>query len=223
MNSHPSTAPQVHSSTGQRHCSAGCQGAARASRGAGGFSRRERVAHDRPRRSYTLVELLLVCVILGIAGSLLIPHMVGRDVMACQAAVRMIIGDLSFAQSDALSHQELRRVHFYDDGSGYCLTRITQAQLAAPFDPGTADYLIDPLLGGQYIIKIVGDKRFAGVSIESAEIDGGSRNLHYDAMGGTINTTGGAGLGGTIRVTSADDSYDITIAPFTGKLTVTRL
>src|SRR6185503_16429784 len=33
------------------------------------------------RRSYTLIELLLVCTILGIAGTLLIPNIVGRDIM----------------------------------------------------------------------------------------------------------------------------------------------
>jgi len=176
-----------------------------------------------PRRSYTLIELLLVCAILGISGALLIPRLVGRDIMACQSAVRLIIGDLSFTQADALAHQELRRVHFYDDGSGYCVLRITQAQLNQDFDPDTADYLFDPLLGGEYIVNFATDSRFEGVTIASVDIDGGERDLHYDSMGGTINTAGGPGTGGAIRVNKGNETYDITISPFTGKLTVTKV
>jgi type II secretory pathway pseudopilin PulG len=176
-----------------------------------------------PRRSYTLIELLLVCAILGIAGSLLIPQIVGRDIMACQAAVRLIIGDVTFAQSDALAHQEYRRIHFNDDGSGYSISRVTQAELAAPFNAATADYINDPLQGGPYIVNLGADERFNGVTIESVAIDGGGEDLHFDSLGGTVTSTGAAGLGGTIVVAAPNDRYQITISPFTGKLTVIRL
>lgn len=174
-------------------------------------------------RSYTLIELLLVCAILGIAGTLLIPNIVGRDIMACQAAVRLIIGDITFAQSDALARQEFRRINFPADGSGYSISRVSQAQLAAPFNAGTADYIHDPLSGGNYIVNLTTDNRFAGVTIESVAIDGGQRNLHFDALGGTITGAGAVGSGGTIVVASANERYEIRIAPFTGKLTVVRL
>jgi len=180
-------------------------------------------AARQPRRSYTLIELLLVCAILGIAGTLLIPQIVGRDIMACQAAVRMIIGDISFAQSDALAHQELRRVHFNADGSGYSISRITQAQLAQPFDAATADYIVDPLAGGNYAVNLAADSRFAGVTISSVDIDSGGHDLQFDALGGTVTSAGAVGAGGSIVVQSASESYRITISAFTGKLTVQRL
>jgi type II secretory pathway pseudopilin PulG len=182
-----------------------------------------RFAAHGPRRSYTLIELLLVCAILGIAGSLLIPQIVGRDIMACQAAVRLIIGDITFAQSDALAHQEIRRVHFNDDGSGYSISRVSQAELATPFDPDAADYIHDPLGGGTYIVNLLGDDRFTGVTIESVDIDSGGKDLHFDALGGTLSSSGTVGAGGTIIVSSANDRYQIDIAPFTGKITVTQL
>lgn len=175
-----------------------------------------------PRRSYTLIELLLVCAILGISGALLIPQIVGRDIMACQAAVRLIIGDITFAQSDALAHQEIRRVHFNDDGSGYSISRVTQSQLSTPFDPDAADYILDPLSGGQYIVNIATDDRFSGVSIEAVDIDSGGRDLTFDSLGGTITSSGTVGAGGTIVVSSANDSYTISISPFTGKITVAQ-
>lgn len=181
-------------------------------------------AGDRTaRRSYTLIELLLVCAILGLCGTLLIPQIVGRDVMACQAAVRLIIGDITFAQSDALSHQEMRRVHFNDDGSGYSISRVTQAQLGQPFDPDDADYISDPMHGGDYIVNLEDDDRFNGVVIESVNIDAGGEDLHFDELGGTITSSSGVGEGGEITVSSPNDGYKIMISPFTGKLTVQQL
>jgi hypothetical protein len=175
------------------------------------------------RRSYTLIELLLVVAILGIAGTLLIPNIVGRDIMACQAAVRLIIGDVSFGQADALAHQEIRRIHFNEDGSGYTISRVSETQLAIPYDPDTADFIHDPLEGGEYVVDLVTDGRFDGVTITSINLENGGHDLHFDSLGGVINTSNGPGVGGSIVITSANDSYRLTISPFTGKLTVEQL
>ncbi len=186
----------------------------------------------RGHLGYTLIELIIVLAVLGVSAALLVPHMVNRDWMNAQAAVRLIIGDLSFAQSDALAHQEFRRLHFYEDGRGYCLVRISQAQLGQPFDEGETDhdYIVDPLgrpgSSGNYVIDFVHDDRFRGVSISSASIDGGGRDLQYDALGGTIMAGGSSGIpgiGGTIVVQSGTERYQITIGAFTGKLSVQKL
>ena len=76
------------------------------------------------KRGYTLIELMVVIAVMGLAGAMIIPHMVGRGHLAVQAAVQQLIADLSFAQSDALARQEMRRVYFYPDGRGYALIRV---------------------------------------------------------------------------------------------------
>ena len=182
----------------------------------------------RGRSGYTLIELLLVVALLGLAATLLIPNLVGRDAMRVQAAVRKIIGDLSFAQSDALAHQEYRRVHFYADGRGYAIERVTQATYATPFDPDTADYILDPIssttgAGGRFITDFSIDTRFEGVVITAVDIDNGESHLVYDPLGGTLRAGELPGAGGTIQLTSGTDVYEISIAPFTGKLSVARV
>lgn len=176
---------------------------------------------------YTLIELLIVIAILGISSALLVPYMVNRDTMNVQSAVRRVIGDLSFAQSDALAHQQLRRVHFYPDGHGYCITRIADADLSQPFNQATADYVRDPLAGpgsgGDYIVDFSVDERFKGIAIESSSIDGNGHDLHFDSMGGTIMSGGVPGTGGNVVLASGPERYRISISPFTGKLTVVKL
>lgn len=189
------------------------------------------VVHRQPsttwtRRSsgYTLIELVMVIGLLGLAASLLIPYMVERSTLESQAAVRHIVADLSFAQSDALAHQEMRRVHFYDDGRGYCIVRITEANFGAEFDPDTALYVRDPLApagyAGHYIIDFTESDRFANISITDVNIDNNQRHITYDALGGTVMSGDLPGTGGYIEVTSEDVVYRINITPFTGKLTV---
>ena len=177
--------------------------------------------------AYTLIELLIVIAVLGIAGALLIPHLAYKDSLASQAAVRLLISDLSFAQSDALANQEFRRVYFYPDGTGYCIFRITEAEFDLPFDPNTADYIDDPLHvvgdSGGYIVDFTTKNRFDNVSINLVSIDGGNVYVTYDALGGTVMTGNAPGTGGQLRVRAADNIYQIDIAPFVGKLTVTKI
>ncbi len=187
-----------------------------------------RIGHRRTVTcAYTLIELLIVIVVLGIAGALLIPHLAYKDSLASQAAVRLLISDLSFAQSDALANQEYRRVYFYPDGSGYCIFRVTEANFNDLFDPDLADYIDDPLgvVGdsGGYIVDFTTKNRFDNVSINSVSIDGGNLYVTYDALGGTVMTGNAPGTGGQIRVQAADNIYEIDIAPFVGKLTVTKM
>lgn len=191
------------------------------------------------RAGYTLIELIIVVALLGTAGAILVPHLVDLKKLEVQAAVRTVIADLSFAQSDALANQEYRRVHFYEDGRGYCLIRLAEADFFKAFDysdgatvADTPDYIIDPLGGAgnleRYAVDFRSDDRYKNVVIESALIEGvglspSGSDITYDSLGGTVRSPGVPGRGGKIVVSSEDERYEITIAPFTGKLSVRRL
>lgn len=182
------------------------------------------------KRAYTLIEMLIVVALLGIAGALLIPHLVHQDNLTAQSAVRLLIADLSFAQSDSLANQELRRVQFLQEdgiGYGYCIVRMTEAAFDDAFDLATADYISDPLgvVGepGRYIVDFRTENRFDGVSIIISNFDGANQYITYDTLGGTIMTGNAPGIGGQIQLQVQDVIYQIDVSPFTGKLTVTRL
>ncbi|MHC5002511.1 MAG: pilus assembly FimT family protein [Planctomycetota bacterium] len=179
-------------------------------------------------RAYTLIELLIVIGLLGVAASLVMPRLVGRDSLILQAAVRQVIADLSFAQADALAHQGYRRVVFFDDGTGYALIRVTESTFNDPFDPAdTSQYVTDPLASsaesGLYIVDFTQDHRFEGVTISDVAIDGSNRFVTFDALGGTVASGLIPGLGGLVDLTFDGASYRVNIEPFTGKLIVTKL
>lgn len=191
--------------------------------------RRRLAARRRPVSAYTLIELLIVIAILGIAGALVVPRLVARDALKLQAAVRLIVSDLSFAQSDALAHQEYRRVQFFDDGGGwgggYAIVRVTESNFNDAWDEDAADYIDDPLRSGgdaRYVVDFEADDRFNGVRVWSW-IDDGNRYVTYDALGGTVSDVGVPGISGFVIVEHGTMRYTISVAPFTGKLTVTKV
>ncbi|MDG2423790.1 MAG: prepilin-type N-terminal cleavage/methylation domain-containing protein [Phycisphaerales bacterium] len=179
------------------------------------------------RHAYTLIELLMVVALLGIAAALLGPPLTNMGRLETSSAVRRLIADITFAQSEALAGQSYRRIHFFDDGSGYCLLNITDADFNDPYNPATADYVADPagtVRGlGHYIVNFVTDQRFNTVTVSDLEMNDGGRSVTFDSLGGTIESPGTPAGEGRIVLTGEDAEYEITIAPVTGKVSVLRV
>lgn len=179
------------------------------------------------RRGYTLIEVLIVVTILGLAASLLVPYLSSKGDFDTQSAVRTLIADISFAQSDALANQGFRSVYFYPDGTGWCLVRTREDSLGDEFDPATADYVYDPLASnseaGAYVVNLRDRQQFSSVRVHSVNLDSGKRVLTFDELGGTVAAGGIPGTGGSVILTSPQASYKLEIAPVTGKVRVTRL
>jgi prepilin-type N-terminal cleavage/methylation domain-containing protein len=168
-------------------------------------------------RGYTLVEILIVVIILGIASSLIIPSMGSAQVLRVQASMRAVVADITFAQSDALAYQERRAVYFDIPNNRYAVIQVTGAVL----DP-VNDILFDTTRHSGRMEVDLNEPRFGGATIVSADFDGDSA-LIFDELGGPVQTpTGDApGLGGTIRIEGADGTaWEITVEAYTGRVSV---
>ncbi len=182
----------------------------------------------RRRRAYTLIELLIVVAILGLSGALLVPRLVDADTFSVQAAVRSVVADITFAQTDALAMQRIRRVQFLRDANdrvhGYAILAPTdQNAYDTVFDAANAEYLDSPTTVGSdgvFIVDFDADDRFSGVEIESVNF-GGRDWVAFDALGGPLAAAGQplAG-GGEIRMRGESGAYLIRLSGFTGKITV---
>jgi prepilin-type N-terminal cleavage/methylation domain-containing protein len=163
------------------------------------------------RRAYTLIEVLVVVTVLGIAASMVIPSFGGSDGMRVQAAVRTIVSDIAFAQSDALAFQSGRAVIFHLDEGRYSVVEVRG---------GTVDEDTD-LIQGQKL----SNARFGALRIVSVDFGSTISNaLIFDEMGAPVTSPGGStpAGNGTIIIEGAGDRYTLTVEGYTGRITVAR-
>ncbi len=164
----------------------------------------------RSGRGYTLVEILIVVTVLGIAGALVVPAMGSTGVLRVQAAVRTIVADLTEAQSDALAYQRPRAVVFDPANGRYLVTRVPGATI----DPET-DTILERVInkGSQF-----GDSMISGTRFDTENV------LIFDEMGGPIARPGEStpAATGTITVTGSGQSFVISVEAYTGRVTVQR-
>lgn len=161
------------------------------------------------RRAYTLVELLVVVAILGLAAAVVGPAMGGTGVLRVQAAVRSIVADITEAQSEALACQRGRAIVFSPDGNSWAVVEVNGAVL----DPD-----LDLIRTG-----VIRGADFGDSKLVSADFDGDAV-LIFDEMGAPVTTPGGdtPGANGVIKVTGSGQEFTITVDAYTGRVTVRR-
>ena len=159
-------------------------------------------------KAFTLVEVLAVVVIIGLAGAIVVPSLLRRGTLEVQAAGRMMISDILIAQNEAIAMQAPRQVMFEPAQNRYRLTDVGGNTLNTNWKSG-GDTVEN------YIIDYDTDTRFAGVTLEAPAFGGPPPDtfLRFDALGAPQS-------GGTVDLVSGDFRYRITVAPFTGRVTI---
>lgn len=158
-------------------------------------------------RAFTFVEVLIVVAIVGIAGALVVPQMLSAGTLGIQAAARMVVADILYAQNDAIAQQANRRVIFDPLGDSYRLADSDGTTLDIHWRSG----------GGSagYSVNFAKDNRFQGVELVSAKF-GDDATLEFDALGTPMD-------GGTVELRFNGTRYEVKVAAFTGRVTVTKL
>ena len=145
-------------------------------------------------------------VIMGIAAAIVVPQMLSAGTLGIQAAARMVIADILYAQNEAIAQQSPRRVVFDTANDLYRLTDGAGTTLSV-------NWKGDGL--GNYVVDLSSDSRFQGVMLTSAAF-GGTAVLEFDDLGTPIS-------GGSVELEFDENRYRVTVAAFTGRVTVERL
>lgn len=160
------------------------------------------------RRAYTLVEVLLVVTILGIVSATVIPSMLTAGEMGVQAAARVIVADLLYAQNEAIAQQAPHKVVFDVANNSYQLQDQNGNALTVDWMGGSAN---------NYVVDFSEDQRFQGVTITAVDFGIVTPNEI------TFDNLGGPSTGGSITIQFDRQSFRIDVAEFTGRVTVTQI
>ena len=184
------------------------------------------------RRGFTLVEILAVVVILGIASAIVIPQMGSRDDMKAAAAARVIVADLIYAQNLAISSGTPVYVRFDKAGNKYSM-------LTNPLSTKTnyGDPVTHPITQQNYV-QVFGDTSpnsvdpWENVSIDTAALNGidpsysNQFTVGFDEIGSpyvynyTLDLKNDLADGSKIIIKSGALTTQINIAAATGEITV---
>jgi prepilin-type N-terminal cleavage/methylation domain-containing protein len=168
-------------------------------------------------RGFTLVEILCVVVILGISAAIIIPQIGTRDDVRTASMARVLMADMQFAQSRAVSLQKAHYVRFNTTNNTY--------EVLDQLSP--SDHLIThPITKNNFSVTLGSARKddLKTVVLDQVTFDGRTIVMFDDlgtpywVDGTTFNT--GAMAAGSIRLRSGTYTMTITIEPYSGELHV---
>lgn len=165
-------------------------------------------------RAYTLVEVLVVVTILGIAAAMVVPSMGSTGSLRVQGAVRTLVADITEAQSDALAYQTPRAMVFYPSENRYVIVEVRG---------NTINPVTDTLSETRFTAGTFGDSAIDTAAF-SYDIDE-NPVLIFDELGSPVVAPGSstAAPTGEIFITGSGQRFRVGVDAFTGRVTVTRV
>jgi prepilin-type N-terminal cleavage/methylation domain-containing protein len=187
------------------------------------FSRRNASwAHGRQggKSAFTLVEILMVVIILGIASAIIVPNLGTRNDMNVAAAARVIMADLMYAQNRAIVTQSMTYVP---------ITVATQQYAITSSKPNASPvvYVMNPVTGQNYITKFSSatNPGLQPAALQAVNIDA-KACIAFDELGQPYSWDPATGNStalvnpATIPVKCGNFLLTVSVEPYTGALTV---
>lgn len=165
---------------------------------------------------FTLVEILLVILIMGISAALIVPMVGNRDDIVVAAASRKIVTDLQYAQNYAIATRANVYIKFEEDQYSICTLSGT-----------TLTPITHPIEKGPFVVQFGagGDSNLSRVALPQAAIATKSV-LGFDALGtpfafdSTTQVRSDLTAAASFSMTSGSLTQQINIEPYTGEITV---
>lgn len=169
----------------------------------------------RPRRGFTLVEILTVVVILGIASALVIPQLGDRSDLRVAAGARVLMADLLYAQNRAIATQKTHWVKF----------DLEKQEYRVYTDSAMTELLTHPVQKMDYRTRFnaTGDLAIPDVTLTAVGF-AGQDALGFDSLGQPLAMIDASPVeldsNGIIELTSGSITLRVTVGPFTGEINV---
>jgi type II secretion system protein H len=174
----------------------------------------------RRRCGFTLVEILVVLIIIGIAAAIVVPQMSTRDDLKVAAAARTLAADLIYAQNLAITRQSSVRVNFDLPNARYRVVDAATGQTVT-HPVNKSPYEMRFGAGGTLGLReaVLAEVVFLGADGETEHVDMGFDDLGtpmaYPASGPPEPLTGGR-----VRLRVGGQLLQVDVEPFTGQVRV---
>lgn len=152
-------------------------------------------------KGFTLAEILVVVLLLGIAAAVVVPNISDTSDVQAVSAARMIATDLQYAQNTAITGQKNIKMVFDVSGNFY---RVAN-------DDSQSTSLVNPINKGEYKTDFDTASGFGRLKIVSTTFPGSI--VKFDVTGAPDNP-------GSVRVQSGSRIYVVSVAAATGRVTV---
>ncbi len=149
---------------------------------------------------FTLIELMVVVIILGIAALTAIPMMSSAGSIQIRSAANKIAADLEYAKSMAISRGQNYSVIFNTSAESYQIEDQAGNVVAHPVKKGF-DYTVGMVAEG-----------LGSVDITSVNFNSNTQ-VSFDCLGSPDN-------GGTVNLQGGGTSMTVTVEPITGYVTI---
>jgi len=167
------------------------------------------------RGGFSLVELILVVLVIGIVAGLAAPMFGQTSTTRLREAARLLAADLAFAQNESITHADDPRLVVFD-------TTNHQYHIAAASDPDTP--ITNPVTRHPFVTRF-GEGRAAqlnGVTIQSLSMDGDTDATGDRVAFGIYGQTDQA-TDPTITLACDGAAITVTIHASTGEATIGNL
>jgi prepilin-type N-terminal cleavage/methylation domain-containing protein len=170
------------------------------------------------RSAFTLIEILCVVVIIGIAAALVVPEIGSRDDLKAAAASRILMADLVYAQNRAITLQKTQYLKFETDPGRYGLyTSPGMAMVTHPVNLTNYEMLFGSTPGLKDATLVSADfVGQAGATQHTLAFDDLGTPLACNAADGTTDTLRSA----SIVVQAGAYRLAVRVEPYTGALKV---
>jgi prepilin-type N-terminal cleavage/methylation domain-containing protein len=165
---------------------------------------------------FTLIEILVVVVILGIVSAIIVPQINSRDDLKASSAARALTADLIYAQNLAITRQQMIYVKFDAAAETYKVVDSLSPE----------NVLTHPVLLSPFLVSLGNNAtapQLRNVLIDTASFDG-QPIIAFDEMGVpySVTTAGVASAmtAGSVGFICGTITMTVTIEPYTGSITI---
>lgn len=162
-------------------------------------------------RGFTLIELVMVIVIVGILAGLVIPRFESFYAIKLEGAVKKVVSDIRYVQQLAVARHDDYAISFNATNETYRGFRVLDN--SAIQDPFTRQSL-DPW------VNFITNPQYKGIDISSVNF-GGTQTLRFNWQGIPQNASGtDLSSDGSLQLQSQGASRNIYVTPNTGRVRI---